>query len=155
MSKYTVDSPDFKTNTLTVEIESFFKGPALKLNGAVVKLKRGKATIKDDSWGQREVTLKTKLHDLPSVFIDRVEYFPLGRLSKVDQVFVVLPLGLLAVGGAVGGGLGGLAAYSNSLLMREYKDSNLKYVLTLVTSGLAFICWYFIAIMLNTMMGRQ
>ncbi len=154
MSKYIVESPDFKTNILTLEIESFFTGPILKLNGAVVKLKRGKATIKDDSWGQREVTLKSKLHDFPTVIIDKVEYFPLGKLSKVDQVFVVLPLGLLAIGGAIGGGLGGVAAYSNSLLMREYKDSNLKYVLSLVTTGLAFICWYFVAIMINTMMGR-
>ncbi len=79
----------------------------------------------------------------------------MGQLGKLEQAFVVLPLALIAVGGAVGGGLGGLAAYSNSLLMREYKDSNLRYVLSLVTTVLAFICWYFVAIMINTMMGRQ
>lgn len=155
MSTYTVDSPDFKTNILTLEIESFFTGPVLKLNGAVVKLKRGKATIKDDVWGQREVKLKSKLYDFPSVVIDKVEYFPVGRMTKLEQVFVILPFCLAGLGGAIGGGLGGVAAYSNSLLMREYKDSILKYVLSLVTTGLAFICWYLVAIMINTMMGRQ
>lgn len=155
MSKFRVDSPDFKSNNLTLEIESFFTGPVLKLNGAAVKLKRGKASIKDDNWGERTVTVKSSLHDLPHVIIDEVKYYPMGQLKKIEQAFVVLPLALIAVGGAVGGGLGGLAAYSNSLLMREYKDSNLKYVLSLVTTGLAFVCWYFVAIMINTMMGRQ
>lgn len=154
MKRYQIDSADFKKNVLSIEIHSFFKGPVLTLNNSSVELKRGKGSVRDDNWGERNVVLKSTFYEYPWVEVDGVKYYPMGKLGYLEKVFVLLPLGLLAVGGAIGGGLGALAAYTNSLLMLEYKDSYLRFAFSLVTSVLAFFSWYLIAIMINTMMSR-
>lgn len=154
MKRYQIDSPDFIKNALFVEIPSFFKGPVLTLNNSSVDLKRGKGSVRDDTWMERKVVLKSQFYEYPWVEIDDKKYYPMGKLGSFEKIFVVLPIGLLAVGGAIGGGLGGLAAYTNSLLMLEYKDSNLRFVFSILTSGLAFLCWYLSAIMINSVVGR-
>jgi hypothetical protein len=155
MSKFIIESPEFKTSKLTLEIESFFKGPVIKLNGQEVKLSKGKSKIRDDLFVERKIALKSIFYELPHVAIDETKYYPMGKLTSVERIFVLLPFGLVGIGGAIGGGLGALAAYSNCLLMREYRDSNLKYLLTLITSILAYFCWFFLLLIFNTILGKQ
>lgn len=156
MSKFEVSVPEFQRNKLTVEIESFFKGPVIKLDGKTVQLKRNKATVKDDLWTDRQIQLVNKFYDLPSVKVDGVDYFPMGKFKVIEQVVVGLPIGLLAIGGAIGGGLGAFGAYTNSLIMRDFKDESFKkYALCLFTSVVCFIIWYMAAVMINSMMGRR
>lgn len=156
MSKFEVSSPEFQKNKLTIEVESFFKGPVLKLDNKLVTLKRGKAVVKDDLWTDRQIQIVNKFYDLPSVKIDNIEYFPMGKLKVIEQVVVGLPIGLLAIGGAIGGGLGAFGAYTNSLIMRDFKDDTIKkYAFCLLTTVLCFVIWYMAAVMINTMMGRR
>ncbi len=141
MTIFRVSSPDFQNNVLTLEMSSVFKGPILLLNGEVVSFSKRKAVIKDDSYKDREIYLISNFVNLPSVKIDSEVFYPLGRLNFFEKILVVLPLGLLVIGGAIGGGLGVGSAYVNIFLMIKYKESNLKYLLAASTTGIAFLIW--------------
>lgn len=142
MTIFRVSSPDFQNNVLTLDMSSVFKGPKLLLNGEAVSLSKRKAVIKDDSYTDREILLSSNFLNLPSIKIGSDVFYPAGKLNFFEIILVVLPLGLLAIGGAIGGGLGVGSAYVNVFLMIKYKESNLKYLLAACTTGVVFLVWF-------------
>lgn len=154
MKLYRVESGSFQRHELSLCIEGFFKGLALTYDGKRIDLKKGKCSLKDDNFSDRQIKVKFGFANYPTVQIDNDIYYPMGKLKWFEQILVVLPFGLLVLGGAIGGGLGAFAAYSNCLLMIEYKNSNLRYVLVTVVSALAYLCWFMAAILIQTMLKK-
>ncbi|HVG38335.1 MAG TPA: hypothetical protein VM870_03545, partial [Pyrinomonadaceae bacterium] len=106
----------------------------------------------------REVV--TKLKATPFDPIPRVQLGDEGvrlvePLRWYEYIWMCLPIGLLFVGGAIGGGLGAGAAYGNALIFRSGYSKGAKYLLTgLVTIG-AVVAFVVIATILQVLLGRR
>lgn len=73
------------------------------------------------------------------------------KLSIVEQIVCALPIGLVAVGGAIGGAFGGLAWYLNQKIMRGTQATPVRYALvalTIVGSVAAYFAAVFVLVML-------
>jgi hypothetical protein len=55
------------------------------------------------------------------------------KLSIVEQIVCALPIGLVAIGGAVGGAFGGLAWFLNQKIMRSTRSAPVRYALVALT----------------------
>lgn len=75
------------------------------------------------------------------------------NLTALEWVFVILPLILVFIGGAIGGLCGALAAIIFVSISRVIKNSFLKIILGLVTTGAAFIIWFLAALVISLMTG--
>ena len=64
------------------------------------------------------------------------------------------PLVLVLIGGAIGGGLGGLAAGINMKLFHSRLPVLVKIVLNLLAGGTAITLWFLIALKFNAMNPR-
>jgi hypothetical protein len=73
------------------------------------------------------------------------------KLSIVEQIVCALPIGLVAVGGAVGGAFGGLAWYFNQKIMRSPRSAPVRYALVALTFAGA-IAAYFASVIVLTML---
>ena len=55
------------------------------------------------------------------------------KLTVVEQIVCALPIGLVAVGGAIGGAFGGLGWYLNQKIMRSNRSAPVRYALAVLT----------------------
>lgn len=155
MKSYPVDATNFKYNKITLHTGGVWKGAAFRYDNQDIKWKKNKAIVKDDNGNEVEVSKTSNPFDpSPWISIEGVKYRPMGSFSVVEQVFIYLPLGLIGIGGAIGGGLGAFASMTNASLMREYKDSYLKYALSLFTCFVASLIWYMTASMINLFLNK-
>ena len=155
MNKHQIPSPLFKYNKLEISPAGTFRGVRLYRDDEVVKLKRGKAMILDDNGYERAVAICTNPFDHLWVEIEGEKFYPMGKLSTLERVFVFMPLVLMVIGGAIGGGVGAFASFTNSNLIREFKDSApLKYGLCLVTTTLATVIWILGATMVQMIASK-
>lgn len=155
MQKFNVPSNYFKYNKLEISPAGTFRGVKLYLDNQVVKLKRGKGMVRDDNGVERAVSISTNAFDHLWVDIEGEKYYPMGKLTKMERVFVFMPLVLMGIGGAIGGAVGAFASFTNSNLIREFKESPvLKYGLCLVTTSLATIIWVLGASMVHMIAGK-
>lgn len=155
MKTYHVEAANFKYQKITLQPAGFWKGAVFKDNDQDIKWKKNKALLRDDNGNEVEVSKTSNpFEPSPWISIEGVKYLPMGKFSAIEHIFIYLPLGLIGIGGAIGGMLGAFASMTNASLMREYKDSNLKYPLSLLTSFLAALIWYVTVIMINTMLRK-
>lgn len=70
---------------------------------------------------------------------------PKTKLTWYQYVWIGWPLILVAVGGAIGGGLGGVAAAINFKVFQKTQNPVLRYVWTGLISFAAAIIWLIIA----------
>jgi hypothetical protein len=80
---------------------------------------------------------------------------PPAKLAWYDQVWLALPFGLVAVGGAIGGMCGGAAWALNQKVFRATKHSVLRYVLTGLISLAAVIAYLILAMVFLAMLRRN
>lgn len=155
MSKFEVPSKFFKYNKLEIRPAGMFKGIRLYLDGQNVKLKRGKATVKDDNGVEREVKINPNVFDHLWVDIEGEKYYPMGMLTRMERLFVFMPLALIMIGGAIGGAVGAFATFTNTNLVREFKDSPImKYGMCMVSTSLAVMIWFLGATMVHMIANR-
>lgn len=155
MEKFAVDSKYFKYNKLEVCPAGVFRGIRLYLDNIEVKLKKGKAILPDDNGVERAVAMTRNIYDDLWVEVEGEKYYPIGRLTPFEKIMVFAPYVLMFIGGAIGGLLGAFASYTNTNLVREFKDSSFKkYGLCLVSTSLAFLILVVSSVAVNMMMGR-
>jgi hypothetical protein len=68
-----------------------------------------------------------------------------AKLAWYDQVWLALPIALVAVGGAIGGACGGAAWGINQKVFRSTKDPILRYVWTGLISVAAVFAYVALA----------
>ena len=73
------------------------------------------------------------------------------KLSIVEQIVCALPIGLIAIGGALGGLCGGLAWALNQKIMRSERSAPVRYALALATL-VGAIAAYFGAVVVLAML---
>jgi len=99
----------------------------------------------------KDVIIRLKhrfLDSVPILFIDEQEFQVARPLRFWEYGWICIPL-ILFMGGALGGLLGGMAIFSNSILMRKIKRTFLRYLGTGITTVISFTLYLQIAGLIN------
>lgn len=131
-------------------------GAKIVSGGQVLPKKKGKfiVTLQDG----REVPIGLKIGlDLfmPSLEVSNriIEVAP--KLPAYQCIWSALPLAMIAFGGALGGGLGAMAAVINLKLFRREISLPLKFVLTLLVSLASVLAWICAVALLYNLLPRN
>ena len=113
--------------------QTMAKGAHITVNGApAAKGKWGKKLVPLDGGGELEVRLSQGFGGLELSY--GKEKIPIGpRVPVALGILAFLPIGLVAVGGAIGGGIGGLGAAMNLQIANSPRSIPLKAVMMLGT----------------------
>lgn len=149
-----VSHPEFQQQKLVVRTEGFFKGPTLLLNGVEQKKVKGYYHVENDSGSQIKIRLKLHLVDpVPAISVSG-EILRLARpLTKLEYVWIALPVILVTTGGALGGMIGGMCAVLNSRIMRSQRSPVFRYGLTAVITAGSYGVFLVVLSGLNTLSG--
>jgi hypothetical protein len=138
-----VQHPSFKTQRLTVETASWFRGPRLLVNGAVVQKKKGRYTVTSDPGAEISIQLKYNYLDpIPKIKIGDEVVELASPLKWYEYVWIGIPIVLVFSGGVIGGLVGAVAANASGNVFRSDRSGAAKYGLSaLITFGaiLAFV----------------
>jgi hypothetical protein len=148
MVVYPITYPGLERLNLAVKPAGFF-GPQLLQNGVALKKQKGCYTVVNSTGQQVSIKLKGRFMDpVPRVVIgsDTIDLAP--ALKWYEYTWAGFPIILLAVGGALGGGLGAAAAFSNMNTFRSDRSTAAKFVLTGLTSFAAAGTWFILAMLI-------
>lgn len=146
---YSLPIPGFEDKEVLIRL-SYWVGPKLFVDGKKIKpiqkniLTKNREFVLTSNFGKPvNIKLKHRLLDIvPKVYIDGFE-FEIGRQLNVwEYIWICLPLILVFIGGALGGIIGTIAIYSNSILIRKPNRIFLKYLLPGITTLAAF--WFYL-----------
>jgi hypothetical protein len=129
----------FAKRRLSVRLPGLLKGTRLIVDGVEQTATKGRYQVIDDFDRTRQVVLKHSIFDgLPSVQIDGEKSTPIApKLKWYEQVWSALPFGLIAIGGALGGGLGFVGLSLNTRIFRT-KEGPARYLFSAVVTLLTF-----------------
>jgi hypothetical protein len=147
-----IHAEGFEGRQLMVKSAGFFSGPRLLLDGqpAAKGPKRGQLLLRRNDGSPVIAQLRGVFIDpIPQVTID-------GKAIKIAEplpwyvwVWSGLPLVLLFLGGALGGGLGAVAMTINGRIFRADMHSALKFAITGAISLVTMLLFFTLAIILN------
>jgi hypothetical protein len=148
-----ISYPGFEGRGLLLK-DSFVSGTSLWMDGARVNKVNKSYLLRDNQGRSIEVKLKRAgLDPLPRLQIAG-DLVRLAEPLKVHEyIWAALPLVLL-IGGAIGGGLGGAAAFLNLRVFRTDCAYALKYVITAAISGAALVTFLVLAALIAMLLGR-
>ena len=152
---FVVRYPGFEGRGLVLR-EGLLSGASLWVDGARVKREKGIYVLRDNQGRSVEVKLKPTLLDpIPNVQIGDEKIRLAEPLKAYEYIWAALPLGLIFVGGAIGGGLGGAAAYFNLRLSRTEYPYAVKYAITAAVTVAAFVTFLILAALIAIVIGRK
>ena len=134
-----VQDPAFTTQQLAVETAGIFSGPKLLLNGVPVEKSKEIYTVANDAGEEVAVKLKYNYFDpIPKIEIGGAVEALADPLAWFEWLWIGLPLLLVAIGGAIGGALGMVAATANGRVFRSGNSTAQKWIYSLVITALTF-----------------
>jgi hypothetical protein len=77
------------------------------------------------------------------------------KLDWYDHVWTALPLCLVIVGGAIGGGIGGAAWVVNRTVFQKVRQPVLRYVFTGLISAVAVMAWLVLVSILLSLLHKR
>ena len=151
-----VDHESFERRRLSVRPGTFFRSPALLVDGEPVAKKRGRHSVVDDENAEREVRLRTSAFDpLPRVEIEGLRIAIAPPLKPYEVALALLPVLLIVVGGALGGAIGLTAAYANFVVLRGAGGKASRYAAAIVITGLAAGAWFAASIAMTAWLAER
>ncbi|MCG3176482.1 MAG: hypothetical protein MOGMAGMI_01437 [Candidatus Omnitrophica bacterium] len=140
----------FEGRGLKVRPAGFWNGPQVLIDGVPIKPVKGKYTIKNNYGQDIDVRWKPGLLMLDPVLVVAGEAVRFARPMRIaEKIWVLLPLVLLAVGGAIGGALGAGAVWINASIMRSPESAPLRYVATGLVTLAAAGLWLALAVLVH------
>lgn len=150
-----VNHARFERQKLVVRTADWFSGPQLLLNGSPLKRIKGAYSAQEDDGGQMSIRLKIVFGDpVPRVRLNDEDVQIAKPLRWYEYGWAALPMVLLFVGGALGGLTGALGCYCNFRIFRSDRAGIAKLALSGVTTSLAAVMFFFLAISLRATVGR-
>ena len=152
-----VHAEGFEGRQLVVESAGFFSGPRLMLDGqpAPKGPKRGQLLLRRNDGSDVIAQLRGVFVDpIPQVTIDGKTIKIVEPLPWYVWIWCGLPLVLLFLGGALGGGLGAVAMTINGRIFRADMHGALKFAITGAISLVATLVFFTLAILLNQAFRR-
>ena len=146
-SDFHIEPQGFENRKMIIHLRHFGK-PQIYLDGKVLPAKKKllskfvEFTAVNNYGHIVSLRLRKMPFNLaPVLYIDN-QPFPFGRqLSIFEMVWMILPLTLMFIGGAIGGLIGGAALVSNFILMQKIKQKSLRYLYTGMTTIMAAVLW--------------
>jgi hypothetical protein len=152
---FAVAHKSFKKQLLTIRPATVFAGPRVFLNGELVKRVKGTYSVQNDAGGEVKLKLQTGLVDpIPAVLIDGEKVLVARPFEWYEYIWVGIPILLMFVGGALGGGIGAAATYVNGRLIRSNRSGISRYVLTGLVSVSAAVVFVVAATIFQVIVGR-
>jgi uncharacterized Zn-binding protein involved in type VI secretion len=131
VTEYPVDLPELPGRGVVVRPAGAFSPPQLLVDGMPVARERGGRYPVPDGGGTVVIRVKAVPFDtLPALDVNGRVVRLAPPLRWYEYVWAGLPFLLLLVGGALGGGIGGAAAYANVSIFRGARGAAAKYLLT-------------------------
>lgn len=134
----------FEGQRIEVEVSNGFNSSRLFLNGqpAPAAPKRGQFLLRRDDGREVVAQFKAGFPDpIPALVIDNQAIRLAEPLAWYELVWIALPLLLIFIGGAIGGGLGGVATVLNAQIMRSRQNVAAKYIFCALVSFVTFCLW--------------
>jgi hypothetical protein len=132
------------SGSLEVEPAGWFRPARLFLDGqpAPKGPKRNQYLISQDDGISKLLQLKQVFIDpVPQVLLDG-ELIQLAEpLSVFQWIWSAIPIVLIFLGGAIGGGIGGAAFWINTRIFRSEMSNTEQYILCGLVSGIAFFVY--------------
>jgi len=94
------------------------------------------------------------LYKVPKVTCDGKTIAPPVRFGPYQMVWIWLPFGLMASGGALGAGIGGFACMLNSGVFRARENTAATYMLAGGITHLAVVCYAVSAFLVGIVFRR-
>jgi hypothetical protein len=142
MGRQVLDHPGFRRRRLEAEAGGPGIGVKVFVDGVLVAPERNVWKVVDDSGATHDAKVMSGALSLSTTLSVGTASFTLpAPLSIVEYVLAGLPLALITVGGAIGGGLGAGAAALNMRLLTSSQPAAVRYLGALVVTGLAFGLW--------------
>lgn len=138
----------FESQRLAVQMGGAFGTSKLWVNGQLANpaAKKGRYLLQRDDGTQVEAYFKGAFPDpAPLLVVGDQKIRFAAPLAWYEWAWAALPLVLIGIGGAIGGGLGAVAATINVGFFRSEKPTIVKYLLSAVVSFAAFLVWALIA----------
>jgi len=139
--EYHIELPGFENRNMIVRL-SYWTRPKFFLDGNKLKPTKKRMFLMYREFAAvsnfgKSVSLRLQQRPLdliPVLFIDGQQFRLASPLSKWEYFWICLPLIMLFFGGALGGLLGTIATYSNSILIRKFKSKFPRYLFTGATT---------------------
>lgn len=134
-----VEHEAFGDGRLAVRRGTFFRSPALLMDGAVVRKSNGCYVVTDDYGFERQIDFRTSAFDpLPRVYIEGECIKLAPRLRWFEVAVALAPVALILVAGLLGGMIGLTAAYLNFTVLRGAGSRASKLTMMVVVTAIAF-----------------
>lgn len=147
-----IQHPAFRTQRLAVETAGWFSGPKLLLNGSAVKKQKGRFPVASDSGEETPVQLKYNFLDpIPKVAIAGETLQVAPSFRWYEYAWIGIPMLLLFIGGAIGGGVGAMGAIANGHVFRSGYSTPARYGLSAFVTVAAFIVYGVLATAFQTL----
>jgi hypothetical protein len=155
----TISIPGFEKQQISVQLPDSFASstPKLFINNqpAPDGPKKGQYVLHRDDGTEATAYFKGGFPDpIPVLMVGGQTI----RLAKpfiwYQWLWVCFPLILVGLGGAVGGGLGAVAATLNARILRSQQNGVVRYTLSAVVSVAAFVIWLTIVALIRGNLGQ-
>jgi hypothetical protein len=145
--------PRFQSKSLMVR-PGGWGAPKLVLNGDVQERSKGSYQVLDDQGKLAVVKLKSGIDPIPKLDLDG-EILQVARpLAWYEYAWAAWPFGLVAVGGALGGGLGAGAAIVNLKIMRAELSAPGRFAACAAVGVVTVVLYVVLAGLLVAATGR-
>jgi hypothetical protein len=105
------------------------------------KIKRNVFVFTDSEGKRTEVVIKGNELTGIQMSMPYETITVLRKLNALEIILTVIPFFLVFIGGAIGGVLGALAAFTNAMLCRSIKNVLIKIVFALFVTAIATVLW--------------
>jgi hypothetical protein len=151
--EYSVRHPLFERRQLAVRTAGLFRGAVLLLDGQPMRARLGRYVVENDAGVDTTVRVDANFIDpIPVVKIGTEVVRLAPAFSGYEYAWIGIPVLRVFVGGALGGGIGIAAAYSNSRIFRSDRGTGTKYLLTGLTTVAALVAFLVLATVIQIKM---
>jgi hypothetical protein len=136
-----INQPRFEGRGFKLQTAGLFSGARLWIDGAIIKGKRGRYEVRDNTGADVTIQLKPRFLDpIPQLDIAGDRLTLARPLTWYEYGWMGLPMVLVLAGGALGAAIGFSAAYSSARIFRSEQSTPVKYLLTgLISIGAAVV----------------
>lgn len=126
----------------------------LLMDGVAMEKKKGRVQLTANDGSAVELRLKSRFLDpVPNIEVYGRTIVLLAGLNPLEYIWSGIPLVLILLGGAIGGGCGGVACAVNAQIFRTQLPGPAKYAITALVTGAAFVGWIIVALLITILFG--
>ena len=131
-----------------------FSNSTLLMDGTPMAKKRGRVQLRANDGSEVELRLKSRFLDpVPNVEVYGRTIVLLAALNPLEYIWIGIPLILVLLGGAIGGGLGFVAVATNMQIFRTRLSTPVKFAVTGLITGFVFGAVLILALILSLLLN--